>query len=68
MFLGPAVLANQWITVDCGEDRGLVGRFVFLQMLERRSAGQLEVREVEVEGWARSCGEDSHLTTLHYSQ
>ena len=57
-------MVNQWIDVDCGEESGLLGRFIFLQMLERRSAGQLEVREVEVEGWARSCGEISPHSTL----
>ena len=38
-------------------------------MLERPgvTGGQLEVSEVQVEGWARSCGEItvSHLNTQH---
>ena len=26
VFIGPTLVANQWLDVDCGHDRGLLGR------------------------------------------
>ena len=46
--------------VDCGHDLGISGRYISIQMLERPGGTEedrLEVVEVEVEGWRRSCGE-----------
>lgn len=59
VFYGPALVANQWVEIDCGYRKGITGRYLSIQLLDRSvpaGGGKLEVREVQVEGWARSCG------------
>ena len=59
VFYGPALVVNQWIEVDCGYRRGMLGRYITIQLTDRfipSGGGRLEIKEVEVQGWARSCG------------
>ena len=59
MFYGPALVASQWVEIDCGYRKGITGRYLSIQLLDRSipaGGGKLEIREVQIEGWARSCG------------
>ena len=59
VFYGPALVTNQWVEIDCGYRKGITGRYLSIQLLDRSipaGGGKMEIREVQVEGWARSCG------------
>jgi len=61
VYYGPTVIDNQWIDVDCGYEYGIYGRYISLQLLDRHliiGNSALEVGEVEVSGWARTCSRD----------
>ena len=59
VFYGPSLVPNQWIEVDCGYRRGMLGQYITIQLTDRFipvGGRRLEIKEVEVQGWARSCG------------
>ena len=59
VFYGPSLVPNQWIEVDCGYRRGMLGQYITIQLTDRfipDGGRRLEIKEVEVQGWARSCG------------
>jgi len=57
IYYGPTLVANQWVEIDCGYDRGLMGRYLTIQSTERYQVNNaLELAEVEVHGWGRVCG------------
>ena len=57
-YFGPTLVAWQWVTVDCGYERGIPGTIVTLQLTERfRPNNPLEVAELEVPGWGSICVE-----------
>ena len=61
VYYGPTLVSKQWIEIDCGYSKGIYGRYVSLQLLERRIAsggGNLEIAEIEVYGWGRICNKD----------
>ena len=61
VYYGPTLVAKQWIEIDCGFSKGLYGRYITLQLLERRvpsEGGNLELAEIEVYGWGRVCNKD----------
>ena len=56
MFYGPTLVTQQWIELDCGYSRGIVGAFIQLQMTERfETSSPLEITSIEVLGWGRTC-------------
>ena len=57
VFYGPALIENQWTEIDCGYKDGITGRYITFQLLERFiQPSQLEIKEIEVEGFGRICG------------
>ena len=51
------MIANQWIEIDCGYKNGIVGRYITFQLLDRvTQPSKLKIKEIEVEGFGRSCG------------
>ena len=58
VFYGPTLIAGQWVEVDCGRSRGLKGKRITLQLLERFMGNNpLEISSLEVFGWGRVCGD-----------
>lgn len=60
-FFGPTLVAGQWIEIDCGFSKGIYGRYVSLQLVERfvqAGGGRLDIAEAEVYGWGRTCARD----------
>merc|ERR1711972_665271 len=35
IYYGPTLVSNQWVEIDCGYDRGLMGRYLTIQSTER---------------------------------
>jgi len=61
VFYGPTVIPDQWVEIDCGFEDGIYGRYLSLQLQERflmPSNSALHIKEVEIEGWARTCNKD----------
>jgi len=59
IYYGPTLVSNQWVEIDCGYDRGLMGRYLTIQSTERYQVDNaLELAEVEVHGWGRVCGDE----------
>ena len=57
MFFGPTLVPQQWVEVDCGYPRGMGGKFLTLQLLDRFGGNHpLEISELEIYGWGRTCG------------
>merc|ERR1711915_955254 len=53
VYYGPTVIDNQWVDVDCGYEKGIYGRYISLQLLERNLVphnSRLIIGEVEVSG------------------
>ena len=61
-FFGPTLVPQQWVEVDCGFIKGMLGRFVTLQLTERfGSQHPLEISELEIYGWGKACELDEYL-------
>ena len=59
MYYGPTLVEQQWVTVDCGLPRGLKGKYLTLQLLERFGGNTpLEISQVDIFGWGRTCGNE----------
>ena len=56
VYYGPTLVNRQWVEVDCGLERGIKGKFIMLQLLDRYKANSpLEIAELEIYGWGRTC-------------
>ena len=56
VYYGPTLVNRQWVEVDCGLERGIKGKFITLQLLDRYMANSpLEIAEIEIYGWGRTC-------------
>ena len=56
VYYGPTLVNRQWVEVDCGLERGIKGKFLTLQLLDRYTANSpLEIAELEIYGWGRTC-------------
>jgi len=56
VYYGPTLVNRQWVEVDCGLERGIKGKFLMLQLLDRYTANSpLEIAELEIYGWGRTC-------------
>jgi len=61
VYYGPTVINNQWVDFDCGYEKGIYGRYISIQLLERNlvpNNSRLIIGEVEVSGWGRTCNRD----------
>ena len=57
VFYGPTLVHQQWVEVDCGTSRGIKGRFLSLQLMERYDGNHpLEITRLEIYGWGTACG------------
>ena len=57
IYYGPTVVTQQWTEVDCGYSKGMLGKYITLQMTERFLVNNpLEITMLEVYGWGRVCG------------
>ena len=60
VYFGPTLVTQQWVEVDCGYTKGMLGQFITLQMTERFMVNNpLEITMVEVYGWGRVCGTEN---------
>jgi len=56
VYYGPTLVNRQWVEVDCGLHKGVKGKFLTLQLLDRYMANSpLEIAELEIYGWGRTC-------------
>ena len=59
MYYGPTLVDQQWVEVDCGLPRGLKGKYLTLQLLERFGGNTpLEISQVDIFGWGRTCSNE----------
>lgn len=59
IYFGPTLVTQQWVEVDCGYTKGMLGQYITLQMTERYElTNALEITMLEVYGWGRVCGTD----------